>query len=300
MKARCDVKHLCRVLLAALLASLAAASWAQLSVRDDRGIEQRFDTPPQRVVSLLPSLTESVCAVGACTRLVGTDRYSNWPQQVRALPKLGGLDDALVERIVALKPDVVLAASSTRAIARLQALGLKVLAFDSDRHGQVHTSLLALGRLFGDEAAARSAWAEVEADLDRAVARVPPALHGRTVYFEADASPYAAGAASFVGETLARLRLVNIAPASMGPFPALNPEAIVRAQPQVVMAAQRNLASMPQRPGWGGLQALKQGQVCAFDQERYELLIRPGPRMGRAALIMADCLAALPAPMPSR
>ena len=291
---------MCRALFAVLLAGLAAASSAQLGVRDDRGVEQRFDTPPQRVVSLLPSLTESVCAVGACGRLVGTDRYSNWPAQVRALPKLGGLDDALVESIVALKPDVVLAASSTRAIARLQALGLKVLAFDSDRHDQVHTSLLALGRLFGNEVAARSAWAEVEADLNRAIARVPPALHGRTVYFEADASPYAAGAASFVGETLARLRLVNIAPASMGPFPALNPEAVVRAQPQVVMAAQRNLASMPQRPGWGGLQALKQGQVCAFDQERYELLIRPGPRMGRAALVMADCLAALPAPTPSR
>ncbi|HEY6134674.1 MAG TPA: helical backbone metal receptor [Rubrivivax sp.] len=294
------MKNLCRALLAALLSSLASAAWAQIGVRDDRGVEHRFDAPPQRVVSLLPSLTESVCAVGACTRLVGTDRYSNWPLQVRALPKLGGLDDALVESIVALKPDVVLAASSTRAIARLQALGLKVLAFDSDRHDQVRTSLLALGRLFGDDAAAQRAWAAVEADMERAVARVPLALRGRTVYFEADAAPYAAGAASFVGETLARLRLVNIAPVAMGPFPPLNPEAVVRAQPQVVMAAQRNLASMPQRPGWGGLLALKQGQVCAFDAERYELLIRPGPRMGAAALVMADCLAALPAPVASR
>jgi iron complex transport system substrate-binding protein len=287
------VKAWRRAFVALLAAGLALPLCAQISVRDDRGIEQRFDAPPQRVVSLLPSLTESVCAVGACERLVGTDRYSNWPAQVQALPKLGGLDDALVERIVALKPDVVLAASSTRAVARLQALGLKVLAFDSDRHAQVRASLLALGRLFAADAVARAAWATIEAELERAAARVPPALRGKTVYFEADAAPYAAGAGSFVGETLARLQLVNIAPASMGPFPALNPEAVVRAQPQLVMAAQRNLRSMAQRPGWSGLQALKQGQVCSFDVDQYELLIRPGPRMGRAALVMADCLAAL-------
>jgi len=287
------VMRWCHAIVALFFAGMALPLCAQISVRDDRGVEQRFDAPPERVVSLLPSLTESVCAVGACNRLVGTDRYSNWPVQVLALPKLGGLDDALVERIVALKPDVVLAASSTRAVGRLQALGLKVLAFDSDRHEQVRASLLTLGQLFAADAAARAAWATIEAELERAAARVPPALRGKTVYFEADAAPYAAGAGSFVGETLARLQLVNIAPASMGPFPALNPEAVVRAQPQLVMAAQRNLQSMAQRPGWSALQALKQGQVCGFDVEQYELLIRPGPRMGRAANVMADCLAAL-------
>ncbi len=150
-----------RAFLALLIGGLALPLFAQISLRDDRGVEQRFDAPPQRVVSMLPSLTESVCAVGACDRLVGTDRYSNWPAQVLALPKLGGLDDALVERIVALKPDVVLAASSTRAVGRLQALGLKVLAFDSDRHEQVRASLFALGRLFAAEAAARTAWTTI-------------------------------------------------------------------------------------------------------------------------------------------
>jgi iron complex transport system substrate-binding protein len=287
------MRALRRLLAGALLAGMALPLVAQVSVRDDRGVDLRFDAPPQRVVSLLPSLTETVCALGACSRLVGTDRYSNWPAQALALPKLGGIDDALVERIVALKPDVVLAATSTRAVGRLQALGLKVLAFDSDRHEQVRASLFMLGRLFAADAQARLVWAEIEAELARAAARVPPALRGRTVYFEADAAPYAAGAGSFVGETLARLQLVNIAPASMGPFPALNPEAVVRAQPQVIMAAQRNLQSMAQRPGWAGLQALQQAQICGFDVEQYELLIRPGPRLGQAALLMADCLAAL-------
>jgi iron complex transport system substrate-binding protein len=274
--------------------SAAAAAQAQVAVRDDRGVEHRFERTPQRVVTLLPSLTETVCAVGACSRLVGTDRYSNWPASVLALPKLGGLDDAQLERIVALKPDVVLAAASTRAVDRLEQLGIPVLAFESDRHEQVRASLQRVGTLLGARAQADAAWTAIEAEIERAAAAVPSSLRGRTVYFEADSTPYAAGAASSVGQTLARLKLDNIAPAAMGAFPKLNPEFVVRSQPHVIMAARRNADEMRARPGWSQLQALQRGRVCAFDGERYELLIRPGPRMGQAALAMAECLSALP------
>lgn len=277
-----------------LLALICAVGAHPLTVRDDRAVEHRFESAPQRVVTLLPSLTEAVCAVGACDRIVGTDRYSNWPVRVAALPKLGGLDDAVVERIVALRPDVVLAASSTRALARLESLGLKVLRFDSDRHEQVRATLLRLGQLFGAEQAAQRTWQAVEADIAAAAAQVPAALRGRRVYFEADTTPYAAGEASFVGQTLQRLHLRNIAPAALGPFPRVSPEFVVQAQPEVIIMARRHAAQMATRPGWGRLPALRGGQVCAFDEATYELLIRPGPRMGEAARAMATCLAALP------
>lgn len=286
-----------RLLAAALCggAALAAAA-APVTVRDDRGVELSFVQPPARIVTLLPSLTETVCAVGGCARLVATDRYSNQPAAVLALPKVGGLDDAQVERIVALRPDLVLAAKSTRAVERLQSLGLRVLAFNSDTHEQARASLLTIGRLLEGEAAAAQAWQAVERDLAAAAARVPPALRGATVYFEVAADPYAAGAASFVGQTLARLGLVNIAPATMGAFPKLNPEHVVRSRPVVVMAAARNAAEMAGRPGWAGLPALREGRVCALDADTYELVTRPGPRLGRAAQALADCLAALPPP----
>ena len=112
------------LLLAALL---PFAAQARVTLHDDRGATLVLAAPPQRIVSLLPSFTESVCALGGCARLVGTDRYSNWPVSVRALPKLGGVDDAQIERIVALRPGVVLAAPSARVIDRLEALGVKVL-----------------------------------------------------------------------------------------------------------------------------------------------------------------------------
>ena len=249
--------------------------------------------PPQRIVSLVPGLTESLCALGACARLVGTDRYSNWPAEVQSLPKLGGLDDAQVERIAALRPDLVLAAPSARAVQRLQALGLRVVVLHTRSHQDVRHNLLLLGAELGDPAQAQDLWRRIEQQMAEAAARVPAALRGRSVYFEVESSPYAAGPASFIGETLARLGLHNIVPAVLGPFPKLSPEFVVRAQPEVVIAEARNLRDMAQRPGWAELRALQRQQLCGFAGEHYEVLVRPGPRMGLAALQLADCLAAM-------
>ena len=284
---------LIRVILVALFCWHAFAR-AQVSVHDDRGATVAWPASPQRIVSLLPSLTESVCALGGCARLVGTDRFSNSPASVLALPKLGGLEDAQIERIVALKPDVVLAAPSARAIDRLEGLGLKVVVLESRDHADVQRTLKTLARLLGVPAEADKVWSSIERDLVDAAARVPARLRGQRVYFEVDATPYAAGASSFIGETLSRLGMGNAIPPALGPFPKLNPEYVVRAQPDIVMAVQRNLDEMPRRPGWSALRALQRRQSCGFDSERYELLIRPGPRMGEAARALADCLAGLP------
>ncbi len=286
----------CALLLLAGLVGLAPAVLAQTVLRDDRGTTLRFDTPPQRIVSLLPSLTESVCALGACGRLVGVDRFSDWPASVAALPRLGGLEDANIERTVALRPDVVLAARSARVIERLEALGLKVLVLESDTHADVQRSLLLLAQMLGTPEQGARLWAGIQREITDAAARVPARLRGRTVYFEVDSTPYAAGAASFIGQTLAQLGMANIVPVALGPFPKLNPEFVVRAQPAVLMAAQREFAAMPGRPGWAGLAALQQGRACGFPTARYELLVRPGPRLGEAAQVLADCLVGLPLP----
>ena len=262
------------------------------TLRDDRGIELSFAASPQRIISLVPSGTESVCILGACKRLVGSDQFSNTPPEVRALPKLGGLDDAQIERIVSLKPDVVLATKSARVIERLESLGVKVIVLQSDSHADVKRTLTLLAKLFNSPDQADRVWSAIERDTALAASKVPQALRGKKVYFEVSSEPYAAGAASFIGETLAKLGMGNIAPPDLGPFPKLNPEFIVRARPDIIMAADRQVKSMASRPGWSGLTAL-QGRSCGFATERYEMLIRPGPRMGEAALVIADCVAGL-------
>ncbi len=282
-------RHLVALWLAASLGGHAlAAPWV-----DDRGRTVEVVTSPQRIVSLLPSLTETVCALKACDRLVGVDRHSNWPAQTQQLPRLGGLEDAQVERIVALKPDLVLTATSTRAVDRLEALGLSVLALEPRSLDDSRRVVLLLAKVLGTPATGTQLWELVEARMVRAAARVPAALRGSSVYFEVASTPFAAGEASFIGELLARLGLRNIVPAAMGPFPQLNPEFIVRAQPDWVMATTQNLAEMPGRPGWVALRALQRGRTCGFGPERNDVLMRPGPRLGEAAELIAECLAPL-------
>ena len=281
----------CLVLGCLVLGCLPLSAGAQpLVVQDDRGSSHRFAAPPQRIVSLLPSLTESICALGACQRLVGVDRWSNWPESVNQLPRLGGMDDALIEAIARLKPDVVLASASSRALDRLDALGLRVLRLRSETHADVQRTLQLLASLLGTPDAGPQAWARIERELAAAAARVPPTLRGQRVYFEVGGGPYAAGASSFIGETLGRLGLANIVPASLGPFPKLNPEFVLRAQPDIVMGAAKEEQAMGGRSGWSALVALQQGRRCGFSSESYEAMIRPGPRLGQAAGQIADCL----------
>lgn len=265
-------------------------------VTDERGVEVGFESVPTRIVTLMPSLTETVCALGACDALVGTDRFSDWPARVQALPKLGGFENVPVERVFALKPDVVLAAESIRVLERLESLGIKVVAIEprslEDSRHAVELVAAVLDR--NDEAT--SLLERIDDEIAAAVERVPAAWRGADVYVEISSAPYAAGETSFIGELLTVLGLDNIVPASLGPFPKLNPEFVVRADPDVIMGSRQGVDSMAGRPGWGTLSALREGRACGFEESRHDVIVRPGPRLGEAAAILADCIAGLPLP----
>ncbi len=247
-----------------------------------------------RIVTLSPSLTEAVCALGHCAELVGTDRYSSWPGTVAKLPKVGGLQDAQIEHIVALRPDMVLLGPRSRAGERLTELGVPVQTFDARTHADLKRMLLALGQSLGETARAQELVQRIEQELDAAARRVPAALRGRTVYVEVGIGPTAASTKSFIGETVARLGLVNIVNGDAGLFPRVNPEMVVRRSPDLIIGPATTLSAMADRPGWAALPALRRQQVCQLDADRIDLLSRPGPRLGEAAHMLADCLLALP------
>ena len=276
-------------LVAAISFSMRTGAVQALQVTDDHGAVVSFDNPPQRIVSLLPSLTETVCELGQCERLVGVDRYSNHPPSVQRLPQVGGGLDPNIEAIVALRPDVVLMATSARAGERLQALGIKVVALEPKTHADVQRVVLQLGQVLG-VADAQRIWRAIDAGVSAAVQSLPPHVRNTRVYFEVNEGPYAAGESSFIGETLTRLGVKNIVPAALGPFPKLNPEYIVRANPDLIMIGQRSADGMAQRPGWQGIRALREQRVCMFPTEQANVLVRPGPRMAEGARLMAQCL----------
>lgn len=280
--------------LAWLMLGLAALAPAHaLQVTDDRGVSVTLAQPPQRIVSILPSLTESVCALEQCQRLIGVDRYSNHPASVRRLQVVGGGLDPNIEAIVALKPDVVLLSVSSRASERLEALGIKAVALEPKNHADVHRVLKTLGVLLAvpEDIGAERVWRAIDAGVSAAAQSIPSQARGTRVYFEVNRGPFAAGEASFIGETLARLGVKNVVPAALGPFPRLNPEFVVRANPDLIMVGNSSMQGSVAYPGWSGIKAVREQRICVFSPDESDVVVRPGPRMAEAARIMARCIA---------
>jgi len=262
-----------------------------LQVVDDLGVPLNLDKPPQRIVSLLPSLTESVCALSQCQRLVGVDEYSNFPVSVRQLPLLGSGLVPSIEAIVALKPDLVLLASSSRASQRLQSLGIKVLALEPKTHADLQRVLKTLGDVLGlPPSTAMQLWQGMDAQLNAVAASLSPNARGSRVYIEVGRGPYAASESSFIGQTLARLGARNIVPASLGPFPQLNPEFVLRADPDVLIVSSRSSEGLLLYPGWASMRAVRAKRVCVLSPEQADMVVRPGPRLADGARLMAQCL----------
>ena len=277
-------------LLGTWMALVCGSAQAALQITDDNGVVVNFERSPQRIVSLLPSLAETVCELGQCQRLVGVDRYSTFPASLTKLPQVGGGLDPNIEMIVALRPDAVLMATSSRAGERLRALGIKVVALEPKTHADVQRVMLKIGQLL-EVPDAQRIWRAIDAAVMAAAQSLPAGARGMRVYFEVNPGPYAAGEGSFIGETLTRLGARNIVPASLGPFPKLNPEYIVRADPDLIMIGQRSVDGMAQRPGWMGMRAMREQRLCVFSTDESDTLVRPGPRMAEGARLMARCLA---------
>jgi len=263
-----------------------ASAW---ELRDDSGQTVRFTVAPQRIVSLLPSLTETVCALGQCAKLVGVDRYSNFPDSVRALPQVGGGLDPQIEAIVALKPDLVLVSNTAPGAQRMRSLGLTLLALEPRNFADAARVVRVLAQVLAVDTAPGVVQA-MERDMRAAVQAVPPQARGKSVYFEVNPGPYAASASSFIGETLAQLGLKNIVPASLGAFPKINPELVVRAQPDVILVGDNEVDDLSKRPGWAALTAIRAQRMCVFDKQDSDTLVRPGPRMATGAMRVAQCL----------
>ena len=174
----------------------------------------------------------------------------------------------------------------------MEALGLKVVALEPKSHADVQRVLSQLGQLFEvpEAQGARRLWRVIDASVSAAAQSLSPQARNTRVYFEVSRGPYAAGESSFIGETLTRLGVKNVVPAALGPFPRLNPEFVVRANPDLIMIGSRSMQAMVPYPGWNSIKAVRNNRICVFSVEQSDVLVRPGPRMAEAARLMAQCL----------
>lgn len=274
---------------AALLCPFALALSYPLTVTDDLGQTVTLAAEPQRVVAMIPSHTETLCALEACDKLVGVDDHSDYPPRVQDLPKLGDAFAPNLEAIIALEPDLVLAEEYSDLAQALRQAGVPVYAGSAQTYDEVFEEFEALGALVGRETEAAVLAGRVRGGVEAIAARagqLPPT----SVYYEIDPTPYSVGPNSFIGVLLTKAGGANIVPAELGDFPQLEPEFVVAADPEVIIVSDRDAAALPARPGWAGVRAVREGRVVPTTEALGDAISRPGPRLVDAVRFFAQAL----------
>jgi iron complex transport system substrate-binding protein len=273
-------------LLALLLAMPAVAATAAFTVVDDVGRSVALDRPPDRIVTLAPSNTEILFALGAQDRIVAVDQWSDHPPAAKAKPQISPFSPSL-EQIVRLRPDLILAAhGSAEPVLPLDRQGVKVLVLAPRTLEDVYRNILLIGRIVEAEERAK----RLVDGMRLRVAEVLEKVRGaprRKVFVELDANdpirPFTAGPGSFVDLLVRLAGGTNVAESSRIPWPQFSLEELLRADPDMIILADELVIVNPQtpqtvarRPGWRHLRAVREGAVHAIDAE---LISRPGPRI---------------------
>ena len=281
------------VLLLALFFSLALATSYPLVVTDDLGRTVTLSSEPERIVVMLPSATETLCAVGACDKIVATDDYSNWPPEVADKPKAGGLYNPNVELIASYEPDLVVTSKYGKLTEALEQLGFTVYALNTQTFEDIFRTTRTLGELVNREAEAEALIARINREVYALESQAAKAAERPAVYYEIDATPYTVGPGSFIGVLIAKARGENVIPAELGLFPKISPELVVQKNPEVIVLGDAphgvTVAKIAERPGWAAIRAVKDGRVCELTAEQTDVVHRPGPRVAEGLRVLIDC-----------
>lgn len=266
--------------LSALLFS--ATAHAEVAVRDDTGASVRLPAPARRIVSLAPHATELLFAAGAGGRLVGAVEYSDYPEAATRVPRVGGYSNPDLERIVALKPDLVLVWQSGNAAAtvnRLQALGLTVYQSQPDRLEDIPASIEKLGRLAGSEAAARRAAADFRQRLATLRKQYSP-RPAVAMFYQAWHQPLlTVGGSQIISDVIRLCGGANIFADLAAKAPSVSVEAVLAADPEAIVASgmgRDTPIGLDDWRKWTRMKAVARGNLFPIAAD---LMQRPTPRL---------------------
>jgi iron complex transport system substrate-binding protein len=244
--------------------------------------------PAQRVVSLAPSNTEILFAIGAGAQVVGRDDFSNFPEEALKLPTVGGSFSGYNEEaIVNLAPDLVLAAeiNSPEQVKALEDLGLTVYLLPNPLNlVEMYSNLMLVGRLTGQESNAEALVKVLKGRVEAVEQKAAAVTERPMVFYELDSTdpsaPYTAGPGTFIDALIGLAGGQNIAAAMDAPWGQLSIEEIVVQDPAIILLGDAaygvTVESVGERTGWGELSAVKNGKIYPFNDD---LVSRPGPRL---------------------
>jgi iron complex transport system substrate-binding protein len=268
------------VLLAAAVAALVAVSLSAASPR-------RAHAVPTRIVSLSPTATEDLFAIGAGKQVIAVDNDSSYPRNAPRTGLSGYTPN--VEAIAAYKPDLVVISNGGAFVSQLQALGIPVrLEPAADDLAQAYQEIRDLGGVTGHLAQAKAVVREMEVQLKKAIQSVPKAHRRLSVYHELDQTYYSATSSTFIGRIYKLFGFRDIADgadAAHTGYPQLSAEYILQQNPAIVVLADgQTPAAVAARPGWSTLAAVKHHRVIGVDPD---VASRWGPRIVDFARVVA-------------
>lgn len=257
---------------------------------DDYGAVIATSAPAQRIVSLNPTTTEVLFALGAGDRLVGRSRWDQWPSAARAIPEVGDAIRPSVERIIAARPDLVVlyASGDNRAAASaLAEAGVRVVALRIDRIADFERSVRTLGTLTGRDSAAAVAVDSLRRSLDAVRAALRGAVRPRVFLHVWDNPLMAIGGGSYLSELVEIAGGRNVYGDLAEPSPQVSFEDLLRRDPDAILAGPSQVARLAADPRWRALRAVRDGRLLAYDTM---LVSRPSLRLGEGARSLAALL----------
>lgn len=265
-------------------------AYAALSVTDDAGRVVRLAAPAQRVISLIPSVTETLIALGAGNQIVARTRYDVAPQ-VATLPSVGGGLDPSIEKIVSLHPDLVLAWDNDArraAPAKLMSLGIAVFTLRTEDTTGVFRGIANLGRLTGHDAVAAALTTSLHAQLAEVRRSVAGRPEPSVFYVVYNDPPMTTGPDTFIGQLIALAGGRSVFADARELWPTVTVEEIVRRDPDLIILPTgefktNSVERMRELPGWRDLRAVRNNHVITVPAD---LLSRPGPDIGEAARVL--------------
>ncbi|HET9908568.1 MAG TPA: cobalamin-binding protein [Anaerolineales bacterium] len=275
------------IVLLSACAPQATPTAEVLTFTDGLGREISLNGPAQKVISIAPSNTEILFAIGAGPQVIGRDQLSDYPAEAATVTDVGSAFEALnTELIVSLQPDLVLAAeiNTPEQVKQLEDLGLTVYYLKNPLTlEEMYSNLELVAQLTGHEAETTTLIESLKARVAAVDEKIAPLSSRPSVFYELDATdpakPYTAGNGTFINLLIDRAGAFNIA-SDIDGYPQLSLEQVVAADPAFIILGDSAYGVTPEtiasRPGWENLSAVTNNQVFPFDDN---LVSRPGPRL---------------------
>jgi iron complex transport system substrate-binding protein len=276
--------------------SQAPIHGGQIQIIDDLGEQVALPGVPMRIVSLAPSNTEILYAIGAGDRVVGVTQWCNYPEAAQSIQQVAGYADLNVERITAVSPDLILAArgNDLEGLETLKRMGIPVFALNVQSLESMVDAVTRLGQLTGTSRRADSLGLALRQRLAVVDQRILKRVRPRVLWGYVAEPVYTAGPGSLIDDVIHRAGGLNVARAAEGTWPQVSLETIVAWAPEVLLTSlgkgmqpAGEIERLLDVDGWKDLPAIRDGRIVNVDGD---LLTRAGPRLVDAVEILSRAL----------